>query len=263
MTKLESAEEIIKQGGECTHINCLECCCGGLGFKCNAKHTTDALAIAIKYKKEHEMKFKVGDKVKWNGIEEGFTVCMTGYRANFLKSKKEHVISFVDNRDNTCLLVGCKPYWFNLEWLEKVESKTELIKGKRYEVSNNEDFSNSRERIFDSYDEGFPEPYRCIDCMFEDEYENKFCIETDTWKYLREIQPKYEPYTEPKLEWIDKDIVHKRNKNMACYIDSITRDSCDENVFAIRTDWGTEYTCKQLFKDWNWADGSIIGKEIK
>ena len=192
MTKLESAEIIIRQNGDCTGIHCDKCL---LDNYCDVRtKDEDKLGQAKKYKEEYKM---------------------------------------------------------------------ELIKGKRYEVSNNEDFLNSKERIFDSYDEGFQEPYRCIDCMFEDEYENKFCIETDTWKYLREIQSKYEPYTEPKLEWIDKDIVHKRNKNMACYIDSITRDSCDENVFAIRTDWGTEYTCKQLFKDWNWADGSIIGKEIK
>ena len=89
------------------------------------------------------------------------------------------------------------------------------------------------------------------------------CDWKDSLYTPKALRPEYEAYSEPKLEWIDKDIVHKRDKNMACYIDSITRDSCDENVFAIRTDWGTEYTCEQLFKDWTWLDGSIIGKEVK
>jgi len=52
MTKLESAEIIIKQGGKCIFISCLDCCCAS-GFKCNAPLEVDALALAIKYKKEN------------------------------------------------------------------------------------------------------------------------------------------------------------------------------------------------------------------
>ena len=190
MTKLESAERIIRQNGDCTGICCDKCL---LDNYCDVRtKDEDKLEQAKKYKEEHEMKFKVGDKVKGNGSED--TDCMDEERKGILRSKEEHIISHIDDNDNTCLLADSL-FWFKLEWFEKVESKTELIKGKRYEVSINEDFSNSRERIFDNYDEGFQEPYRCIDCMFEDEYENKFCIETDTWKYLREIQPKYKPYT--------------------------------------------------------------------
>ncbi len=212
------------------------------------------------------MKFKVGDKVKWNGSKEEFTVSMTFYTENVLKSKKEHVISYVNDTDNTCVFMNCKPYWFNLEWLEKVESepKIELIKGKRYEVSNNEDFSDSLERIFESYDEGFLKPYRCIDRLFEDDYENKFGILTDSWKYIREIQLKYKPHTEPKLEWLKEGCtLSKHDSGRLCRITGILRD----NKITIRAlNGGVEVvkTLEEAFCEFDYAyTCRPFGEEIK
>ena len=54
MTKLETADEIIKQKGDCFGINCYECCLNG-SYDCfNLKNKEEFLKMAIKYKKEHE-----------------------------------------------------------------------------------------------------------------------------------------------------------------------------------------------------------------
>ena len=193
MTKLESAERIIRQNGDCTGICCDKCL---LDNYCDVRtKDEDKLGQAKKYKEEYKM---------------------------------------------------------------------ELIKGKRYEVSNNEDFLNSKERIFDSYDEGFQEPYRCIDCMFEDEYENKFCIETDTWKYLREIQPKYKPYTEPKLEWIGKEILVKDWISKEIIKNTITGfNKLSDGTYLVLLSKGFNRDFKQMLDSVTELDGTPFGKEVK
>ena len=202
---------------------------------------------------KQEMKFKVGDMVKWNGSEK----CIYSFipqMNEFLNSKK--VFEIEDICGDIINLVGddCN---YSPNMFELVESKLELIKGKRYEVSNNEDFSNSRERIFDSYDEGFKEPYRCVDCMFEDEYENKFCIETDSWKYIREIQPKYKAYTEPKIEWLDNKKVLDKDTGIEWDINYLGKD----NKVTIGNEH--EYSLAFMFEHFTWIDGTPFGEEIK
>lgn len=55
MTKLESADEIIKQNGECMGIDCMKCCLNDDGYSCLFCNNVEGkLALAIKYKKENE-----------------------------------------------------------------------------------------------------------------------------------------------------------------------------------------------------------------
>jgi len=188
------------------------------------------------------------------------------YLSNFpdiLSDKKPRkIISVGDMTCNGIFLeledVG-RQWHFKLSDLEIVE-KLNLVRGKRYEVSNNEDFSNSRERIFDNYDEGFQEPYRCIDCMFEDEYENKFCIETDSWKYLREIQPKYKPYTEPKLEWLEdgKQIVFKATE-MVTHICGIRVSGAK---YVLQFGGIPDLPLEECYEKIEWLDGTPFGELI-
>jgi hypothetical protein len=199
-------------------------------------------------KEEKEMKeFKVGDKVKCIMKEEFRDDIKT-----FINSESNiHEICKIPlDYPNCYLLKGCPDFWHDYE----LELVCEFKKGQEVEASDNGEWLDRYfGKKFYDYNPEIEKPFLTID---EDG-------DIHNWKYCRAIQPKYEAYTEPKVEWIGKDIVHKRDKNMVRYIDSIVRDEYDENVFAISTDLGTEYNCKQLFKDWNWADGSIIGKEIK
>lgn len=53
MTKLESADVIIKYGGECDccdELECIYCCNAG---ECGGREYSDRVENAIKYKKEH------------------------------------------------------------------------------------------------------------------------------------------------------------------------------------------------------------------
>ncbi len=67
-----------------------------------------------------EVKFKIGDKVKWVGSEADFEC-----RETYLNFKKEHVVIYIDYNDNTCLLRNCGDYWFNLDWFDKIKDEDE------------------------------------------------------------------------------------------------------------------------------------------
>ena len=77
---------------------------------------------------------------------------------------------------------------------------------------------------------------------------------------IRQIKPKYKAYTEPKIEWIGKDILRVSDKRELT-ICSIEKGDFDNYVLGI-TDLG-RCTLDYLFEITTWLDGSPFGKEIR
>lgn len=65
---------------------------------------------------------KLNDAVSWNGKKLSENIVFTETMYNFLCTHTRYVISYIDDSDNTCKLVG-SPDWFDLGWLTLVSEE--------------------------------------------------------------------------------------------------------------------------------------------
>lgn len=194
--------------------------------------------------------------------------CPLNIHSRFSEKRDYECSRFEDDGPRTDLeLAKQKNLWVAKELLakEKKMKKFELIKGKKYEVSNYEDFINSEERIFHEENKGFEYPYNCISLGFLDEYKRKFGVSTVYYKYIREIQPKYKAYTKLSLDWINEKVIYKNKK---CIITDIGHDYMQDCLHIVLTDIETETEVEQkfgfelAFKNITRLDNTPFGEKI-
>jgi len=204
-------------------------------------------------------KFKVGDKVKWNGSEEEFIIYMNEDRKNFLKSKKEYVISSVDNNDNTCLLTNC-PYWFCTKWFEKVED-TEYIIGEEYITADSKkDLEHSKcLNILAAYIPHAIKPFVCVAAGWEQEYKHNERFDTIHVKYIS--KPKFKEYTEFKPDMIGLKIKDFKG-NLLEIVGDVSYNKGEVCLREVATNHCTIESLSDLY-GYDREDGTIFGEEIK
>jgi len=110
------------------------------------------------------------------------------------------------------------------------------------------------ERVFDSYRPDLKFPFVVL---------NPYETSISSFKYARAIEPKYVPYTEPKLEWLieQKQIIMKHNENDVRKIFSILVDN-NEYVIGVKDLLKCDrfFSLEEAFEKLTWLDGSPCGE---
>ena len=234
MTKLESAEEIIRQDGQCVGSKCNKTCCIVKECEdcCNNK---ERLYYAIKYKKEHEItKFKVGDWVSSKSFNT------TKYFEG-IKQIDDFIINCA--KEKRALILGTEGRSFSLNNLNLV---CEFTKSQEVEVSDDDE--NWRKGLFYQFDTDLRK------YLVQDKRNLEVFV---AYKYCRAIQPKYKAYTEVKIEWLDNKKVLDKDTGIEWDINYLGKD----NKVTIGNEH--EYSLTFMFEHFTWIDGTPFGEEIK
>ena len=220
---------------------------------------------------------KIGDKVKWNGEEE--PTCF-GFNSNDVTAhiKKGAALTIV-NKDKSSMhdinVKGTTPdgfaftRWVDSTLFDLVETgyvikplMPPLYRGAKVQVRQleSEDWSKEPHILVGRID-GAAKSNCCVDNNVFDvkAFEENRPFNTVNWRFARHyIEKEYEPYTEPKLEWIGEEV---------------TQDVRTYNIVSIRLGNLIELQAKdpnrktlyltldEIFK-YHKKDGKPFGKEV-
>lgn len=197
---------------------------------------------------------KEGSNVIWNGRKDSGDVGFLNIMKNFLTSKKVHTISVIGNKyKGYCKLEGDNANIYDLNWFDLVDYEWKPTKGEFLRFSNDKDFKNSVNRAFYSYDKDLSHPYLV----------NLYGT-ISNYKFCKQIESIYKPYTEFNIEWIGKklyfdsdsenewEIVGYQNSGVLLYCNF---GDDGESIYSI-------FSFEQLVNDCT-LDGKPFGEEIK
>ena len=132
------------------------------------------------------------------------------------------------------------------------------------------------ERIFLAYAPTLAEPYICLIEEYEKKYKNKEVVDVICWHKIEKLPTKkYEPFTEPNLEWIGTFIKGKKD-GMVSRIVGFENDRGDWQVLCKNLEALNKTLCSEstesiplesasfdgLFEYYTLLDGTPFGKEV-
>ena len=291
VSKLESADLLIKNNGKCIGVSGLRCddCCLISSTGCKGGNDEKRnLKLAKEYKKMNSnksefKKFRLEDykgkyvmhvdtEEEYNTFskflhENGKTWCTgKGYLecSHWELYKNESCFDFNDG------------VYDSLGWFQEFEERSytilefsdfnwnvcEFIKNQEVEISaNGECYGRGHKEKFYGYDGSLEKPYLTIDKDGD----------IMNWQHCRAIQPKYEAYHKFDSEWIGKKVVLKTSKDHDSIQTILGTDipNCDlpDRIY-LRNDFNNAINCisnwnERLFKIATWKNGKTFGEEIK
>lgn len=220
----------------------------------------------MEFRNDDNTEIKVGDKVK---LKKDFLKLenTVGMSLKLLKDDRDKIYTIESisiYRFRLLLRFIGGNYYFDARGFEKIEEVYEI--GKKYLFSalknneynqrlalNSENLSTLIAYIPES-NTPFVTTKSKID---EKKYKNNEKFSIDTFKYAI-CPPQPKAYKEPKIEWLGRVVVNNSNGEKSS-IDKITRDSFNDNIL-VHLKNKDRLTCKSLFKNYCWEDGSVIGE---
>jgi len=136
-----------------------------------------------------------------------------------------------------------------------------FTKGQEIEVAKGHGFIVPKKRIFNQYRPELEKPFECVMQDSERKFENNGLYNINTWKYAREIQPKYKAYTEPKLEWLKEDVCVKNKETGS--VDNINAIYYENNTWKLKLSSPKLYSLQDMVNEFTWEDGKPCGELIK
>lgn len=94
------------------------------------------------------------------------------------------------------------------------------------------------------------------DCTFKEMHVNTALKAINEDLYRIKPEPQYKPYDKPQIEWLGKVVKKKKHEVYSL----ITEIHINNDAVCMTDEF---YSCDYLFKNYTWADGSIIGEVVK
>ncbi|MFA6369061.1 MAG: hypothetical protein WCX20_01650 [Candidatus Shapirobacteria bacterium] len=80
---------------------------------------------------------------------------------------------------------------------------------------------------------------------------------------IKKLSREYKPYEKPSVDWIGKDLRWKIKNYSNYFVRAILTNTYGEWVLLLESsEEKVEITLKELFEEWEWADGSPCGDEV-